>query len=201
MSGTAGPIPVYLETEDVPIIGAFVQQALFADVVVLGQHDPAQGRETSLPPDFVESVLIGSGRPALVLPYAGDYKAVAETVVIAWKETRESARAVAAALPMLKAARRVHVIAWEGKGEPPDVRGDRLGLDTYLGVHGVTPTWHRQGGEPEAVGELMLSQSFDLDADLLVMGCYGHSRAREFVLGGASRTVLNSMTLPVLMSH
>jgi nucleotide-binding universal stress UspA family protein len=65
----------------------------------------------------------------------------------------------------------------------------------------VQSVWHGQGDEPEAVGELLLSRVFDLEADLLVMGCYGHNRAREWALGGASRTILKSMTLPVLMAH
>ena len=91
-------------------------------------------------------------------------------------------------------------MAWGS--EEVEVKGDRLDLDSYLKLRGVEPVWHREGGtEPGFVGELLLSRAFDLDADLLVMGCYGHGRAREWVLGGTSRTVLRSMTLPVLMSH
>ena len=65
----------------------------------------------------------------------------------------------------------------------------------------MSAQWHRDPGEPAEIGELLLSRCADLSADLLVMGCYGHSRAREWVLGGTSRTVLHSMTLPVLMAH
>jgi nucleotide-binding universal stress UspA family protein len=100
---------------------------------------------------------------------------------------------------MLQRARRVHVLSWSGAEEA--VSGQRLDLDGYLKLHGVAATWHREAGEPELLGELLLSRAFDLEADLLVMGCYGHSRAREWVLGGTSRTVLQSMTLPVLMAH
>ena len=126
--------------------------------------------------------------------------AVGQTVVIAWKPTREAARAVSAAVPLLQRARRVHVMAW-GEDEE-QVTGARLDLDGYLKLRGVEPVWHREGGEePADLGDLLLSRAFDLEADLLVMGCYGHSRAREWVLGGTSRTVLRSMTLPVLMAH
>jgi len=79
--------------------------------------------------------------------------------------------------------------------------GKRLDLRGYLRLNGVEASWQEQGNETSALGELLLSRSFDLGADLLVMGCYGHSRAREWVLGGTSRTVLESMTLPVLMAH
>jgi nucleotide-binding universal stress UspA family protein len=124
---------------------------------------------------------------------------IGETAVIAWKPTREAALAISAAMPLLQRARRVHVLVWgrEDAGEG----GHLLSLDGYLKLHGVDAVWHRHGAEPQALGELLLSRVCDLEADLLVMGCYGHSRAREWVLGGTSRTVLRSMTVPVLMVH
>lgn len=74
-------------------------------------------------------------------------------------------------------------------------------MEGYLQLRGIEPTWHREGGgEPGILGELLLSRACDLGADLLVMGCYGHSRMREWVLGGTSRTVQQSMTLPALMA-
>ena len=79
--------------------------------------------------------------------------------------------------------------------------GGGLDIVSYLGVHGVQARWQREAVEPQNLGELLLSRAFDLQADLLVMGCYGRARAYEWVLGGASRTVLKSMTLPVLMAH
>ena len=91
-------------------------------------------------------------------------------------------------------------MAW-GEEEDDGVRGSRLNLDTYLHQRGIQPHWHREQSEPDFIGEAMLSRAFDLGSDLLVMGCYGHSRAREWVLGGASRTVLRSMTIPVFMAH
>lgn len=197
---TPGPIPSWSETGEVPIVNAFVQQAFYADLLVLGQRDPADINATALPADFAESVIIASGKPALVIPYIGWDKPIGDTIAIAWKPTRESARAVSAALPLLQRAGRAHVIAWGDTGAP-EVRGGRLDLEGYLKLHGVEVTWHRQGPESSSTGELLMSGAFDLDADLLVMGCYGHSRARELVLGGTSRTVLRSMTLPVLMAH
>ena len=102
-------------------------------------------------------------------------------------------------MPLLQRARQVHVISWGAADET--VGGAGLDLQSYLGQSGVQAIVHRQDNEPADVGELLLSSAFDLNADLLVMGCYGHSRAREWVLGGASRAVLQSMTMPVLMSH
>ena len=197
---TPGVHAAWAEVQDYPIVPAFARQALYADLLVLGQHDPSDTEAAGVPFDFVETVMATSGKPALVLPYADiPSTAVGQTIVIAWKPTREAARAVSAAVPLLQRARRVHVLSW-GKDEE-SVTGARLGLDGYLKLRGVEPTWHREGDEPEFMGDLLLSRAFDLDADLLVMGCYGHSRAREWVLGGTSRTILQSMTLPVLMAH
>ncbi len=191
--------PAWADVRDDPMLPVFAQQALYADLMVLGQRDPAEPATSGVPPDFAEAVMAISGKPALVLPYAAVPEHIGETVAIAWKPTREAARAVAAALPLLQRAARVHVVSWTAPDEA--VTGAALDLRGYLARHGVQAEWHAQGAEPDSVGELLLSRAFDLGADLLVMGCYGHNRAREWVLGGASRTVLRSMTLPVLMAH
>lgn len=196
----AGPGATWSQTSAVPLAAAFAQQALYADLLVLGQHDPADEAAGCVPPDFVDTVLAASGRPALVLPHVGWTGAIGRSIVIAWKEAPEAARAVAAAMPFLQRAGKVHIVAW-GPRDEPAVGGVQLGLDGYLRAHGVDASWHHGGPEPAEIGELLLSRVFDLDADLLVMGCYGHSRAREWILGGASRTILRSMTLPVLMAH
>lgn len=195
-----GAVAAWAETAEVPIIGAFMQQALYADMLVLGQRDANDPLAAALPVDFNQAVIMGSGKPALVVPYTGWADPIGRTVVLAWKQTRESARAVTAALPLLQRAGQVHVLAWAEEGEPV-VQGDRLDLDGYLRLHGVEAKWHHGGAEPAQLGELLLSRAFDMQADLLVMGCYGHSRAREWVMGGVTRTILASLTLPVLMAH
>lgn len=198
VSGDDMPV-AWGEAMDAPVIDAFSQQALFSDLLILGQRDPNAMESDEVPFDFAEAVIATSGKPGLVIPYTGTFERIGETVAIAWKESREAARAVALAMPLLQRARTVHVLSW---AEPEaSVQGAKLDLDSYLRQHGVQAQWHKEPGEPRDLGDLLLSSTFDLQADLLVMGCYGHSRAREWVLGGASRTVLRSMTLPVLMAH
>jgi nucleotide-binding universal stress UspA family protein len=185
-------------SSDDPLRG-FVQHAWAADLLVLGQPtDPGRGF-SGVNDDFVPSVLIDSGKPALVLPYIHQGALVADTVLLAWKPSAPAARAAAAALPWLKLAKQVHVVTWAEQAA-----GDThtpVGIDTWLGHHGVRCVVHREAPAKADLGELMLSMAADVQADLLVMGCYGHSRMREWLLGGATRTVLRSMTVPVLMSH
>jgi nucleotide-binding universal stress UspA family protein len=180
-------------------VRATVQAALYADLLVLGQHDP-DDTSHDVGADFVPSVLIASGTPALVLPYIGLPPAIGRVALVAWKESREAARALTAALPLLQAADAVHVALWSDDEADADDEAPRIAR--RLQDHRIAARVHRLGRSSSAdVGEALLSLAAELGADLLVMGCYGHGRAREWVLGGASRSVLRSMTLPVLMAH
>jgi nucleotide-binding universal stress UspA family protein len=174
---------------------SFIREAFCADLLVLGQHDPQQ-RDSGVLSDFVPTVILGSGKPALVVPYIGARSSAFETVLVAWKDTRESARALAAALPLLQLADTVHVALDADTQEP-----SRDLLQQFLRRHDVAAQFHTLAGIASMAGEAILSLAADVAAELLVMGCYGHGRARELVMGGASRTVLASMTLPVLMAH
>jgi nucleotide-binding universal stress UspA family protein len=175
-----------------PLVGGFVKSALLHDLVVVGQHDRDDVGGPGVPIDFAESVVMDSGRPVLVVPFAGDFDEVGRRVLIAWKPTRESARALAAVLPLLQDGAQVHVASWDG--DPREV-------EPLLLRHGIAATYHREGPAPGNVGDALLSLAADLSVDLLAMGCYGHSRARELMLGGASRTILQAMTVPVLLAH
>jgi nucleotide-binding universal stress UspA family protein len=176
----------------------FWRAAFCADLMVLGQSVPADEDDGGVDSDFVQTVVIESGRPAMVLPYIGVPSEFGRTLLVAWKETREAARAVTAAIPFLQRAARVHVVSFGGEGGAAGTPS----IDAYLRLHGVSVTLHHEAAEPPGdMGDCLLSRVTDLGADMMVMGCFGHSRAREWVLGGATRTVLKSMTVPVLMAH
>lgn len=187
------------ESAGEPPARSFVHRALLADLLVLGQRDPDDASGFDVPADFVEVVLMASGRPGLVVPYAGDFRNLPETVLIAWKPTREAARALAGALPFLQRARQVHVVC--SGNDDVDARQAMAEVGLYLRWHGVGSVTEHLGLDDADAGNALLSLAADTGAELLVMGCYGHSRTRELVLGGASRTVLQAMTLPVLMAH
>jgi nucleotide-binding universal stress UspA family protein len=187
------PTPSWSDTgQDLPV-PAFTARALFADLLVLGQHDAAQPQAAGTPPDFVESVLLATGKPALVVPCYGKFDEIGKSVLLAWKGTRESAHALGNALPLLRDARELHVVG----AEP----ADEARLAAYLSRHGVQAALRHHPPIADHDGELLLSLAAETGADMIVMGCYGHSRARELVLGGVSRTILGSMTVPVLMAH
>ncbi|WP_427914972.1 universal stress protein [Ramlibacter sp. MMS24-I3-19] len=196
----AGMDASWAELTEVSADENFIRCAMLADLVVLGQPQPDLASR-GMPVSFVPHVLARCGRPCLVVPHSmriddGPVK----TVVVAWKETPESVRAVVGALPLLRQATRVHVLTWGGKDLP--ARGPLPDMPAWLRTQGVQASVaHEAGEEPRDLGELLLSRCADLGADVLVMGCYGHSRAREWLLGGVTRTLLSSMTLPVLMAH
>jgi len=190
---------VWYEATDEPV-RAVTQHAWGVDLLLLAQHDPDPKVYSGLPPDFTATVLIDSGKPGLVMPYVGAGPTVGQNVLIAWKPTAESARAVTAALPLLQRAQKVHVAAWD-ESSAPDAPPPGVAIEPYLRRHGIAAEVHRGGRPGHDVGELLLSLAADLQADLLVMGCYGRGRAREWLLGGVTRSVLQSMTLPVLMAH
>ncbi|MBX9716923.1 MAG: universal stress protein [Burkholderiaceae bacterium] len=195
----SGPLDItWCEAQGDPI-HAFARRAYEVDLLLLGQLDPDDHLGPQVPDDFAASVLIETGKPGLLLPYIHTGPDVGKTVLVAWKDSAASARAVTAALPLLQRASAVHVASWQ---ESDGLIGEhRLPVEAFLSHHGIAATVHRCGLPTAPVGELLLSMLTDLQADLLVTGCYGHSRAREWLLGGVTRTLFDSMTVPVLMAH
>ncbi len=175
--------------------------ARYADLVILGQLDPDRAESDLIRPR-PEQVALGSGRPVLIVPYAGHFDDVGRRVLIAWNATREAARAVSDAMPFLTSAELVTVLTIDPR-EGPRAHGELPGADIalHLARHGVKAQIERTVSAGLPVGEVLLSRVADLGADLIVMGAYGHSRVREMLLGGVTRSVLRSMIVPVLMSH
>ena len=132
----------------------------------------------------------------LVLPKDGP-EFPGDTVAVAWNGSREAVRAITAGLPFLEAAKAVHVISIDGEEEAVTIER----LSAFLAGHGVEPQFHKLSASDSQVGGLLLRQAQDCEASLVVMGAYGHSRLREFVLGGATRSVLNDSPLPLLLAH
>lgn len=180
--------------------GGVSLHARYADIAVIGQFNPT-ATVPGVMSNFPETVVLNSGRPVLVVPYAGQTQAPFKRALIAWDGGLAASRAVAGALPLLTQAGAVDVLVLD-TGDDTDAHGEQPGADLalYLARHGVkvNVVERRISGD---VGEALLSVAADLGTDLIVMGAYGHTRFREVVLGGVTRTVLQSMTVPVLMAH
>jgi nucleotide-binding universal stress UspA family protein len=176
---------------------ALASQAMYADLVVVGQTDPQDPAtaHTAIP----DYVAVHAPCPVLVLPHTGAFSANFDRVLIAWNASPEAARAVRQALPFLVRASEVEIAAIESEVVSHEAPGGH-DLALLLARHGVKVTLRQEqaGGN---VADALLARTSAYQADLLVMGCYGHSRFRETVLGGVSRTVLHRMTVPALMAH
>jgi nucleotide-binding universal stress UspA family protein len=169
--------------------------AQYFDATVLEQPNP-EGPDTS---NVIEAVLFGSGRPVLIVPYIILHvPSQLRTVLVAWNEGRLAARAIADALPLLQMADRVEVVTVSGTN-PRD--GSAAMMAQHLAQHGIKADMKALARGDVDIGNTLVSYAADVSADLIVMGAYGHSRLREIVLGGTTRTILQSMPVPVLMAH
>lgn len=180
---------------------SIVQRAHCSDLVIVSQEDPEAKPHAAR--GVVDQIVLNSARPTLILPYVGRATALPKSALVAWDDSREAARAVSDALPLLREAESVHVVAWnEGMdASGRDTLRSRLdALHQWLLWHGVSSEVHVEGTDLP-VHEAMLSRAADLGNDLIVMGAYGHARLAERILGGATRGILRSMTVPVFMSH
>lgn len=172
--------------------------ARYVDLVVLGQPDP--GEDSEIGNQTAEDVVLAAGRPGLIVPYIGAGKSIGERILVAWDAGREAARAVNDAMPMLERAKSVVVLAVNPRrGNHGAQPGADIAL--HLARHGLKVEAQHLEAKELSVADAILSRLADEDIDLLVMGAYGHSRFREWVLGGTTRQIFEQMTVPVLMSH
>jgi nucleotide-binding universal stress UspA family protein len=173
--------------------------ARYADLTIVGQpnREEPQDRDAVL-----VTTVMTSGRAVLAMPFAGDFPSIGEHVLVAWNASREAARALNDSLPLLLNAKQVTVLAinpQRGVGVHGDVPAADIAL--HLARHGLRAEAAHTVARDIADGEALLSYAADIGADLIVAGAYGHSRARELVFGGVTRTLIAEMTAPVLFSH
>ncbi|HXF53945.1 MAG TPA: universal stress protein [Hyphomicrobiaceae bacterium] len=176
-----------------------LEHARVADVIVANQADPDWTFTDIL--DFPEALAIDSGRPVYVVPNSARAVVPPRTVCVAWNGRREAARAVFDALPLLKSADKVYVLTVlerepESEGALPDTE-----VGAALARHGINVEVTSVPVSGWSVGADLQARAVERGADLIVMGCYGHSRLREFALGGVTRHMLKDMTIPIMFSH
>ena len=184
------------------LLPTVLQHAFATDLIVVGQADP-DNPPPAAARTLIQDILMTAGRPLLLIPYAGRFEKIGANTLVGWTATRESARAVHDALPLLLSDANVTVLRVEA-AKPPSDPGilPTASIADHLARHGLAVTVARTvatGGLSPA--DALLDYASDISADLLVVGGYGHSRTREMIMGGVTRDLLQHMTIPVLMSH
>jgi nucleotide-binding universal stress UspA family protein len=175
-------------------------QARYSDLVVVSQTAPDEFLPR-LRSDFPEYVLFNSARPVLVLPHRAAQLDIGHSVTVAWNGSAEAVRAITSAIPLLKRARRVDLVVFNASKDA-GLHGEDPGADMalYLARHGIkVAVTATDAGRDD--GDALLSFAADAGADLIVMGAYGHSRFREFLLGGMTRTALASSPVALWLTH
>jgi nucleotide-binding universal stress UspA family protein len=176
---------------------AVIAHARLHDLVIVGQSGPDAMLNALRPGE----VVLAAGRPALIVPYAGTFTEIGRRVLVAWNGTREAARALHDAMFLIDGAEAVTVLEIDPPGDEEDSDLRAVHVVEALQRRGVPAQAEITVSDGTPIADVILSLAADLTADLVVMGAWGHSRLREYVLGGASRGILQEMTVPVLMSH
>jgi nucleotide-binding universal stress UspA family protein len=167
------------------------------DLAIVGQAEPDKGAVDEL---IAESALFESGRPVILVPYIQKAPLKLDRVMVCWDGSRQAARAIADAMPLLERAGQVEVVIVSNeRGKQDEIPGADMGQ--HLARHGLKVDVKRIAGGDIDVADALLSHAADASVDFIVMGGYGHSRLREFVLGGVTHSILRSMTAPAFMSH
>ncbi|HEX2942234.1 MAG TPA: universal stress protein [Rhodopila sp.] len=195
-------IPGNWEFEPGPLVATVAARAQTTDLMIVGQANPDDS-PPAVARNLIEDVLMTAGRPLLLVPFAGRFEQIGQNVLVGWTHTRESARAVHDALPVIEPQAQVTVLTVETSGHTSDVGTvPAADIAEHLSRHGVRASAARtvvsDGLSP---ADALLDYASDCGADLLVVGGYGHSRTRQMILGGVTRDILRHMTVPVLMSH
>lgn len=179
--------------------GIVIEQGLTADLIVASQASPDWNNSSAM--EAPERLALEGGRPVLLIPNTGAVHLPPRRVTIAWNGRREAARAVFDALPLLKRADAVNILSMNANTDVASGALPGTAICATLERHGVKCKTSEATASDATMGAEILRHAAEFGSDLLVMGCYGHSRFREFILGGASRDVLSQMSMPVLMSH
>lgn len=175
-----------------------LEHARCSDLVVVLQADEAEGATRW---ELGGRLVLESGRPVLMVPHSGKFPTIGKRVLVAWNGSRECARAVFDALPVMQKADEVRILGVGGRANPEGVDLPGAELAATLARHGLRVVTETGKKTPLSVADELLNVASDTGADLLVMGGYGHSRAREFLFGGVTREIMGHMTVPVLFSH
>lgn len=196
-AGVEASVTQLLATSHAQVMQSVTWAARTSDIAILGQYDWSVNYG-GLPSDLAENVIIHSGRPVLVIPFAGEFPKVGSNCLIAWNGGRESARALHDAIPLMMDSKAVEIFEIQKEGTK---RSSEKDLVAHLETYGISSTTAHDLRDDISITDLLLSHAADEGTDLIVMGAHGHYGVSHMFKGGNTREILKHMTVPVLMSH
>ncbi len=196
-AGVKATVSSTLCTSHAQVVQAVTWASRTSDLAILGQYDWSKNY-SGIPADLAENVIIHSGRPALVIPFAGEFPHIGSRCLVAWNGGRESARALNDAIPMMMDAKIVEIYAIQKEGVKRPGEND---LVTHLEKYNIPAKAAHERRDNISITNMLLSHAADESTDLIVMGAHGHYGVSHMLKGGNTREILKHMTVPVLMSH
>ncbi|PLX93247.1 MAG: universal stress protein [Desulfuromonas sp.] len=182
------------------LANAFNLYGHYRDLLVVGQTDYEKPDRT-IPPNLPEKAVLGSGRPVLVIPYAGEFNEIGKQVMLAWRGGPESSRALHDALPLLRKAEHVQVMTIQGQGGDEAYEAHDADICEHMARYNLPLSCEKHVTGDLRVGDLLLNRCADEGIDLLVIGAFSQFRRGHQTLGETGRYLLEYMTVPVLLSH
>jgi nucleotide-binding universal stress UspA family protein len=176
------------------------EQSKYADLMILGQDHPDDPENVCH--DLADTLLVDGAAPCMVIPHSGNIPIPGKRILLAWNASRESARALREAMPFLMQAETVVVLESEASETGPATdHPEESAISRYLSSHGIKSVSIGVGSFGVSPSEAIIAQCAEMDADLIVMGAYGHTRLREIILGGVTRDLLLRAPVPLLLAH
>lgn len=182
---------------DAEVLRHVTDLARHTDLVILGQHDDRN--KSYVPDDLIMEVIINSGRPVLILPYAGNFTEIGKRPLLAWSDAREAAHALNEALPVIQGCEEAWLLSFAARPEEGDL--SCVEAENHLAMHGIKTKTETMVVQDFGIMDLLLNRVADRGADLLVMGAHGHIGFPFISRGAGTRHILQHMTVPVLMSN
>jgi nucleotide-binding universal stress UspA family protein len=199
MAGDAG-LATKTIIEEGDLISVLSEHARYADLILLGQDDGDD--PLNLGEALADNIVLEGGTPCLVIPCKPTKTQTGKRILVAWNASREAARAIKDALPVLKQAEYIELLSVDSAHlEVGENTVQGKDIQAYLTRHGIAAGHYIEPDKDISPGDAILARVSETDTDMIVMGAYGHSRLRETILGGATRKILKQMTVPVFISH
>lgn len=193
-------ISVDISSNNLDLIPSINLYAHYRDLLIVSQNDP-DSKSKSIPRELPEKAVLGAGRPVLVVPYACDTRTIGKRVMLVWRGGPESSRAMHDSMPLLRSAEEVHVISIQGYGGDEAYESHNADICQHLRRYDINVIGEKHVTAGLSIGDMLLNRCADEGIDLLVIGAFSQFRRGDQILGEVGRYLLQSMTVPVLMSH